>query len=30
MDAHLGKPVELQKILATLVQWTEKHENETK
>ncbi len=30
MDAHLGKPVELQKILATLVQWTEKHENGTK
>ncbi|MCI5856213.1 MAG: ATP-binding protein [Agathobacter sp.] len=30
MDAHLGKPVELQKILATLVQWTEKQENGTK
>ncbi len=26
MDAHLGKPVELSKILSTLIQWLEKNE----
>lgn len=26
MDAHLGKPVELSKILATMIQWLEKNE----